>query len=168
MGRYYDGDIQGKFWFAVQSSDDGEHFGAEEQSSNDIEYYVNRETYMDVGIKTIKDIKKELKIDKKHNHWDLWNEWSSYVDDWQINPANAENPWQYPCYENWLHEQKGIGQGKPKNSPSGTVAHSLYQKHEQAMRPIWELLARLHMGMKMKKFFDDNPDTDELYYSAEC
>ena len=28
MGRHYDGDISGKFWFAVQSSDDGEYFGA--------------------------------------------------------------------------------------------------------------------------------------------
>ena len=28
MGRHYDGDIEGKFWFAVQSSDDGEYFGA--------------------------------------------------------------------------------------------------------------------------------------------
>ena len=30
MGRYYDGDIEGKFWFAVQSSDDGEFFGAKD------------------------------------------------------------------------------------------------------------------------------------------
>lgn len=29
MGRYYSGDIEGKFWFAVQDSDDGEFFGAE-------------------------------------------------------------------------------------------------------------------------------------------
>lgn len=27
MGRYYTGDIEGKFWFAVQPSDDAEHFG---------------------------------------------------------------------------------------------------------------------------------------------
>jgi hypothetical protein len=27
MGRYYSGDIQGKFWFAVQSSDDASAFG---------------------------------------------------------------------------------------------------------------------------------------------
>jgi hypothetical protein len=29
MGRYYNGDIEGKFWVGVQSSDDGEFFGAE-------------------------------------------------------------------------------------------------------------------------------------------
>lgn len=29
MGRYYSGDIKGKFWFGVQSSDDAEFFGVE-------------------------------------------------------------------------------------------------------------------------------------------
>lgn len=27
MGRYYSGNIEGKFWFGVQSSEDGEFFG---------------------------------------------------------------------------------------------------------------------------------------------
>ena len=30
MGRHYDGDISGKFWFGVQDSGDAEHFGAYE------------------------------------------------------------------------------------------------------------------------------------------
>jgi hypothetical protein len=30
MGRYYQGDIEGKFWFAVQSSDDATFFGGME------------------------------------------------------------------------------------------------------------------------------------------
>jgi len=29
MGRYYEGDIRGKFWFSVQSSDDASSFGVE-------------------------------------------------------------------------------------------------------------------------------------------
>ena len=29
MGRYYEGDIEGKFWFGVQSSDDADFFGCE-------------------------------------------------------------------------------------------------------------------------------------------
>jgi uncharacterized protein YkuJ len=29
MGRYYWGDIEGKFWFAVQSSNDADNFGVE-------------------------------------------------------------------------------------------------------------------------------------------
>ena len=27
MGRYYSGDIEGKFWFALQSSDAADRFG---------------------------------------------------------------------------------------------------------------------------------------------
>ena len=29
MGRYYSGDIKGKFWFAIQSSRDASHFGVD-------------------------------------------------------------------------------------------------------------------------------------------
>jgi len=39
MGRYYSGDIEGKFWFGVQGSDDAEFFGAEERRDN-IQYVV--------------------------------------------------------------------------------------------------------------------------------
>ena len=37
MGRYYDGDIEGKFWFGVQSSDDAEYFGAKDVTSENEE-----------------------------------------------------------------------------------------------------------------------------------
>jgi hypothetical protein len=41
MGRYYQGDIEGKFWFGVQNSDDGEFFGATECTTNIIDYEIN-------------------------------------------------------------------------------------------------------------------------------
>lgn len=37
MGRYYSGDIEGKFWFAVQNSDDANHFGGVEIEVEDDE-----------------------------------------------------------------------------------------------------------------------------------
>lgn len=43
MGRYYSGDIEGKFWFAVQTSDDAGFFGGEESEPNYISYYFNKE-----------------------------------------------------------------------------------------------------------------------------
>lgn len=43
MGRYYDGDIEGKFMFAVQPSTAGEQFGAEPSEPSYIDYYVNKE-----------------------------------------------------------------------------------------------------------------------------
>jgi hypothetical protein len=41
MGRYYSGDIEGKFWFAVQSSDVGERFGCVAQEQPTIDYYID-------------------------------------------------------------------------------------------------------------------------------
>tara|TARA_B000000477_G_scaffold42927_1_gene36559 strand:- start:635 stop:1009 length:375 start_codon:yes stop_codon:yes gene_type:complete len=48
MGRYYSGDIEGKFWFAIQSSDDADYFGVE-GVSNYLGYYFDKEdNYQDV------------------------------------------------------------------------------------------------------------------------
>ena len=50
MGRYYDGDIEGKFWFGVQDSDDGEFFGAVEDDGY-TDYYVEDVDTVDEAIK---------------------------------------------------------------------------------------------------------------------
>jgi hypothetical protein len=39
MGRYYNGDIEGKFWFAVQSSTAAKRFGGEMYSPSYVEFY---------------------------------------------------------------------------------------------------------------------------------
>ena len=39
MGRYYDGDIEGKFWFGIQSSDDADFFGSTGFAPEYLEYY---------------------------------------------------------------------------------------------------------------------------------
>ena len=62
MGRYYSGDIEGKFWFGVQSSDDAVHFGAEEQEPNHINYYINDIEQVEAGLKATRD---ELGIDEQ-------------------------------------------------------------------------------------------------------
>lgn len=38
MGRYYAGDIEGKFWFGVQSSDDADFFGCQGQEPQELQY----------------------------------------------------------------------------------------------------------------------------------
>lgn len=38
MGRHYTGDINGKFWFAVQSSNDADFFGVEGVEPETLEY----------------------------------------------------------------------------------------------------------------------------------
>lgn len=43
MGRYYSGDIEGKFWFAVQSSIAADRFGVSHNEPNYVEYYFEEE-----------------------------------------------------------------------------------------------------------------------------
>ena len=56
MGRYYEGDIEGKFWFGCQSSYDGELFGATPQEPHVVEYAIELEDIHKVleGIHTCK------------------------------------------------------------------------------------------------------------------
>ena len=58
MGRYYHGDIEGKFWFAVQSSDDGEHFGATECEPSYIQYHA---ADLEAAEEGIRECKKNLR-----------------------------------------------------------------------------------------------------------
>lgn len=48
MGRYYSGDIEGKFWFGVQSSDDAEFFGAIQLDSNYINYQLDEDNLPEI------------------------------------------------------------------------------------------------------------------------
>jgi len=58
MGRYYSGDIEGKFWFGIQASDDSEFFGME-PSHSFIDYYID-ESDMDLIENGIKQCKTQL------------------------------------------------------------------------------------------------------------
>ena len=59
MGRYYNGDIEGKFWFGVQSSTDADFFGVEGVEPNYRNYYFDKENLPDIE-KGVKECKKEL------------------------------------------------------------------------------------------------------------
>jgi len=54
MGRYYNGDIEGKFWFAVQSSNAPARFGAQEYEPSYINYYFDEEKLEEVNEELIK------------------------------------------------------------------------------------------------------------------
>lgn len=63
MGRYYHGDIEGKFWFAVQSSCAAERFGGEMCEPNYVDFIFGEEHLDDVNaeIKSIEDNLGEMK-----------------------------------------------------------------------------------------------------------
>ena len=48
MGRYYNGDIEGKFWFAVQSSTDADFFGVVGSEPSYLDYYFSEDNLKDI------------------------------------------------------------------------------------------------------------------------
>jgi|ETNvirnome_6_100_1030635.scaffolds.fasta_scaffold20223_2 hypothetical protein len=64
MGRYYNGDIEGKFWFALQSSTAPSRFGRDYYEPNYVDYYFDKESLKDIR-KEIQSIKKTLGKYKK-------------------------------------------------------------------------------------------------------
>ena len=98
MGRYYQGDIEGKFWFGVQSSDDANNFGGSEIELQDddgeiyeLEYFFNKEDLESIneGIQTcITDL----------------GEFRSKLDE-VFSSSNGYNP-------DVLAKQLGVGQAK--------------------------------------------------------
>ena len=69
MGRYYNGDINGKFWFAVQNSDDASFFGGSQSEPNFINNYFDKEDLPTIE-KWIKECKKNLgKYEKELNRF---------------------------------------------------------------------------------------------------
>jgi hypothetical protein len=64
MGRYYNGDIEGKFWFALQSSDAASRFGGEELEPSYISYHFNEDHLKEVE-EEIKYIEEKLGDNKK-------------------------------------------------------------------------------------------------------
>ena len=57
MGRYYSGEIEGKFWFGIQSSIAADRFGVSHNEPNYVEYYYSEEDLEGVveEIKVIED-----------------------------------------------------------------------------------------------------------------
>ena len=58
MGRYYSGDIEGKFWFGVQSSTAADRFGVTASEPNYVTYYFEKEDE--------EEIKNEIALIKKN------------------------------------------------------------------------------------------------------
>ena len=84
MGRYYDGDIDGKFWFAVQSSDDADFFGVEGTAAY-LHYYFDKEEDYDGVVKGLELCVKALGEDKFKRLHEAFSEggklWEGYNDE---------------------------------------------------------------------------------------
>lgn len=75
MGRYYNGDIEGKFWFGVQSSAAADRFGVEGTLPGYLDYYFDEDNLEDIEseLKHIEDKFGDLK-DSLLTYFDLYKD----------------------------------------------------------------------------------------------
>ena len=93
MGRYYSGDVEGKFMFAVQPSNAHERFGAVEYEPNYISYTIDRVNKMFKENNGYNDeIMKQYNVSKK----DL-SEYADYRLGEQVKNFFDDNPDEYEC-----------------------------------------------------------------------
>lgn len=90
MGRYYSGDIEGKFWFGVQSSDAASRFGVMPSEPQVIQYHFEID-HLPLVEDELNYIKEKLgdkieKIDK------FFSEKNGYTDE-SLNEAGIKNEW---------------------------------------------------------------------------
>ncbi len=77
MGRYYNGDIEGKFWFGLQSSDAADRFGYEGTTTH-LDYYFDEDELptVEAEIKSIEESIDVQKIDDFFDTNDRYNDGS--------------------------------------------------------------------------------------------
>ena len=140
MGRHYDGDIEGKFWFAVQSSDDGEYFGAIDitEENTDSDYHDGFVDYV-IYFSDIDRVKAGIDLCKRQlrGNYSILNEFflsnNGYNDEMIIE-----------------HYQKTRG----------------IHINEGFLREQLTIFARLDFGTQILLYFNENPGED-CHFTAE-
>jgi len=140
MGRHYDGDISGKFWFAVQSSDDGEYFGALDitEENTDSDYHEGFVDYV-IYFSDIDRVKAGIDLCKRQlrGNYSILNEFflsnKGYNDEMIIE-----------------HYQKTRG----------------IHINEGFLREQLTIFARLDFGTQILLYFNENPSED-CHFTAE-
>lgn len=140
MGRHYDGDIEGKFWFAVQSSDDGEYFGAIDitEENTDSDYHNGFVDYV-IYFSDIDRVKAGIDLCKRQlrGNYLILNEFflsnNGYNDEMIIE-----------------HYQKTRG----------------IHINEDFLREQLTIFARLDFGTQILLYFNENPGED-CHFTAE-
>ena len=106
MGRYYTGDIDGKFWFGVQSSDAADRFGVKGYEPSYLEYYFTKD-----DLQAVQDELKEMESlyqDKFEKIKEYFKTNNSYT-----NESMAKDlGWEKEKLIHYLSEYADYGLGK--------------------------------------------------------
>ena len=109
MGRYYNGDINGKFWFAVQSSVAPSRFGGEEYEPSHIEYHFGEEHLEEIE-EEIKKIKKSL--GKYKENFDKFFEKNDFYNDEMLEEFFKEKEIETKNINSHLENYADLGLGQ--------------------------------------------------------
>ncbi len=103
MGRYYEGDINGKFAFAIQSSCAADRFGVEGTEPNYIEYYFDDENIIGIRdelhniCKSLGEYGNLIKVYCELLYHDInsahYISLSKYIEKANMKPPTCENIW---------------------------------------------------------------------------
>ena len=140
MGRHYDGDISGKFWFAVQSSDDGEYFGALDitEENTDSDYHDGFIDYV-IYFSDIDRVKAGIDLCKRQlrGNYVILSEFFS-----NSNGYNDEMIIEHYKKTRGIHINEGF------------------------LREQLTIFARLDFGTQILLYFNENPGED-CHFTAE-
>jgi len=140
MGRHYDGDISGKFWFAVQSSDDGEYFGALDitEENTDSDYHDGFIDYV-IYFSDIDRVKAGIDLCKRQlrGNYIILNEFFS-----NSSGYNDEMIIEHYKKTRGIHINEGF------------------------LREQLTIFARLDFGTQILLYFNENPGED-CHFTAE-
>ena len=140
MGRHYDGDISGKFWFAVQSSDDGEYFGALDitEENTDSDYHEGFVDYV-IYFSDIDKVKAGIDLCKRQlrGNYIILNEFFS-----SSSGYNDEMIIEHYKKTRGIHINEGF------------------------LREQLTIFARLDFGTQILLYFNENPGED-CHFTAE-
>ena len=140
MGRYYDGDIEGKFWFGIQSSCDGEFFGAKDitEENKEEDYHGGYVDYC-IDNSNIDSVLEGIYICKTL----LDKNYKILTDFFEAN--------------NGYNEEMVIDYYKRKHN---------IKISEEEITALLGYFARLELGIKILIFFNQNPNKD-CHFTAE-
>jgi len=96
MGRYYHGDIEGKFRFRTQSSDDADFFGSTGYQPETLEYAFYKDEHIDLINKGIDECIKEIgTIRERVFEWFEKEEhfYPKQMEEEGIIPSNTNDEW---------------------------------------------------------------------------
>jgi hypothetical protein len=161
MGRHYDGDISGKFWFGVQDSGDAEHFGA---------YEIEHELTRDIDTTQTED--EDGNIIYEHEE-EYHSGFIDYCIDFDridvvkegIQLCKKQLANNYKIISNFFEDVGNNGYNDEMIIKYYKDKHSLVI-NEDFLRDQMQIYARLQLGTQILVYFNENPGED-CHFTAE-